>query len=726
MLDEIKKLINRNKWKDVFKFYIKNKIKFDKEIVNGNNIVHLAAINNLHSIINYVIKKSPDIFLIGNMYGNTPIHIMAIYGYYDLLKLCLQKNSKFANLVNNSNKTILHLLKNSPETILWIIKNIKNINYDTVDGNKRTLLLYMIKKINDKEDIYYQIVKNLMKQKIDLKVPKIMPPLHYAILLNHKDIVEILLEYSKDIINYHNSDHLTPILFAVNKNNLEIAKILLDHGANINYHGPEGDKNLINISLLKGNDDMVKLLLKYKINLDKYNRNIETPLHIAFSLDRKISSEIIATLIYDGNMNIQNIKGDMPLHFFMKKYNWKNYNIFLSRKDLDIFKKNSNDKDPLYYLDTSEISTFMDFLAKSFLSKLKKEDIKNYGLERCYDDKDINNKLCIESIKKYIMKHKSPYPTKDNRNKILKKINHIDGIDTNYGKFNSNILHNMIYTVLMLDKYSQLSIPYQHYIYDKVITEKSNISWLSMNNLSSRILNIYTEVFYELVPYLILWKNKNEYYLDKHLNIYIQNALKDSKIRFIFLKLTIISSHNSTHANILLFDKQKKILERFEPYGVIPYLDNGELDEYIKKHFKKIFNKFTYLGPKDTMNNISFQIISNDANDNVKKLGDPLGYCLAWTYWYIELRLKNPDIKPNILIKKAIDKIRNGKANKNIFIDFIRNYANKLDQMKNKLLLKAGLKKNQIYDMILTDRERKMVIKKLVSILNKKIGIKNI
>ena len=47
----------------------------------------------------------------------------------------------------------------------------------------------------------------------------------------------------------------------------------------------------------------------------------------------------------------------------------------------------------------------------------------------------------------------------------------------------------------------------------------------------------------------------------------------------------------------------------------------------------------------------SFQILSNDDSNYTKKLGDPIGYCLAWTLWYLEQRIGNPDINLDNLLK---------------------------------------------------------------------------
>ena len=40
------------------------------------------------------------------------------------------------------------------------------------------------------------------------------------------------------------------------------------------------------------------------------------------------------------------------------------------------------------------------------------------------------------------------------------------------------------------------------------------------------ILSMYFKNFYEIAPYLILWHNKNLYYYDKNVNIYIKKLLK--------------------------------------------------------------------------------------------------------------------------------------------------------------------------------------------------------
>ena len=74
--------------------------------------------------------------------------------------------------------------------------------------------------------------------------------------------------------------------------------------------------------------------------------------------------------------------------------------------------------------------------------------------------------------------------------------------------------------------------------------------------------------------------------------MYIKQLLNCNKINFIVFKLTII--HNTlSHANIIIYDKIHKILERFEPYGFISVIDNSNLDDFIWNRIGRKIKKYT-------------------------------------------------------------------------------------------------------------------------------------
>ena len=158
-------------------------------------------------------------------------------------------------------------------------------------------------------------------------------------------------------------------------------------------------------------------------------------------------------------------------------------------------------------------------------------------------------------------------------------------------------------------------------------------------------------------------------------------------------------------------------MERFDPYGAIPYLKADKMDKLFEEKFREIINKpnFKYLSPSQYMGKVSFQLLSNDSSIDVKKLGDPHGYCLAWTFWYLEMRLQNPEVHPKKLVEMSVDKIKatRKKDSKNPFIDFIRNYAFELTESKNKVLKEFGIKKDQLYDLVLEPEVEHQISQKI-------------
>ena len=172
-------------------------------------------------------------------------------------------------------------------------------------------------------------------------------------------------------------------------------------------------------------------------------------------------------------------------------------------------------------------------------------------------------------------------------------------------------------------------------------------------------------------------------------------------------------------------------MERFDPYGDVPYLNGNKLDDiiqekigtYVDIYLKKNNKKFQYLRPRDYMTKgVSFQVISDDGNIVMKKLNDPTGYCLAWIFWYIEMRISNPDVHPKQLIQKTIKKIQKRKGDsKKTFIDFIRNYATKLDHKKNKILKRSGIKDKDLYNIVHNKRNYMKIIDTVASLFRKMV-----
>ena len=168
----------------------------------------------------------------------------------------------------------------------------------------------------------------------------------------------------------------------------------------------------------------------------------------------------------------------------------------------------------------------------------------------------------------------------------------------------------------------------------------------------------------------------------KYLNAY----LTDSK-RFIVFPFGFTCT-DSGHANYIIYDKKDKCMERFEPYGTaVTSCINKDIDKHIQTLFtEKMGNNFvnTYFQPLKIDNYTGFQT-KQSRERKFKKENDPDGFCTAWSIWYTDLRLSNPDKNRNELIYMTIIKLL---ADETSFTDFIRDYADMIVKMKTDFIEK--------------------------------------
>jgi hypothetical protein len=205
------------------------------------------------------------------------------------------------------------------------------------------------------------------------------------------------------------------------------------------------------------------------------------------------------------------------------------------------------------------------------------------------------------------------------------------------------------------------------------------------------LVDLYNNMFYNILPHVIIWRRSDMHYIDKNFVFHAKKALCGHQ-RFLMIKLTVFPNQLSTQANTIIYDKKLKKVIRFEPYGVNDIVDGDELDKKIKELFTDIAGDITYVRPSDYLSDLNWQTISHDSDNDMKVLGDPQGYCLAWCYWFIEKKLENPDIDERELMKNEfnkIDKIESSLGN--TYLIHIRSYSAKLDKLKNEFMTNIGI-----------------------------------
>lgn len=658
---------------------------------------------NKHAINNHksILSQPQSYFLQTNDIGDTTLHILAKYNHVTTIKKIITKYPTLINTTNISNETISHILFNNTEFITWTLQQ-PNTNINIIDDTNNTILTKNIQESQTKNDPSFVIIKLLLKHKADLTIPQTNPPLILCATTNKLHITKLLIDNGANP-NITNTNYINPLITSITHNNNDITNYLLTlPNIDINYSGPLNTNNPLIIAISNNNIDITNTLINKSVDLNKTNMNNETPLHIAIKYG--LSPTIIFTLLSKTDINIAATNGYTPIHLLIQNGTWKDYSEILKNKNINLFTT------PLNSFPIENITSFIDKIL------IPKYILKN----KC---KKLNKQKCKNIIKKYFLKHKSQTLPKT----IKQKITFIQNTkEQPFGTFNADVMHSMIYTMYLLKKYKNLIIPYQYFSKDKQLNDQllcdSNCVYKHNESIQG-IIGSYITYFYEISPYLILWKNKYEYYIHPDLDFHINNCFA-SKYRYIYFKITFIISDNNGHANIILYDKQKNTLERFDSYGHVPFQESNDLDVFLKSYFSELLPKFTYYTPKDIFgDSLGFQALSKDDKIYVKKTGDPTGYCLAWTIWYIEQRMQNPNIHPRDIVKKVKNNIMtNNKENKkNIFIDFIRNYSQVLTNEKIDVYKKAGINKEYNYDLVLKpgdqDKLQKYLSQTLLNII---------
>jgi hypothetical protein len=640
-MDEILNLLNNNQFDKLFKISNILEIKLEE-----NNILHLLAIRGNEKGLDYFIKQNIDI-TIGNLYGSNIIHLLFKNGFDELAEKYYKQFPELLNKFDNDLILPIFYCIDRFDVFNKCLKTMKDNKFDiytlinTVSTFSENIITRLIDLSDDKQ--YLDYIKHNIDM-INFNLPAKNPILIYSIFNNKTNCAKLFINHKKGIDIKNDNYFLLPLNVACGKNNLEIVKLLLKNDDNLTYGGVENDYLPINIAINNHLFDLLELLMDYikdYMTIDKYKNT-----YAHYIADRLIY--LFKNKFFDLERKLR-----------------KSALIFIEKSDID-------------YENNTKIT------ARQLISEYIKIKEKN-------KDNDISDVKKI--IKRKEIKDKSE---SDEEFKLIKSNKHFFT-----GLFGSAILHKIIYILYLLQKYKDLAIPsikYSEKKREQLIYEinMQNINYCKAYSIIGLLYYDTLKYLYPILPSNILWANKDLNYINPD----VFDIIKDLNQRFILLTISLIGKKYN-HANCIVIDKKNKTIRRFEPYGIDNIIDEKELDDYILTNIEKITqHKYRYYKPSEFLEKIKFQLISNDNLDEYRKVGDPAGYCLAWCIWYVELKLNNPDMEEIEMINQASDKIlKYYKKYENPYLYFIRDYARKLNDEKDKILKKMKINKNDIYDV---------------------------
>jgi hypothetical protein len=657
---DFKKIINI-KNKENLNNFISNKPIFQK-----NYLFHyLIELNNLDGL---KLKKWP--IYIENNDGLNGFHIASrVVSDLQILEYLIENYPEYIYNRNLKRETFANYLPIDQFTQL--IKKYPKLDWDDLIINSSV----------NKNELFKSIILNLSYNKLlkFLQVYKIKPTdtnnyLHGIVksnLLSSDEKIKILDEYSEQDLNIKPiNDGTGLIIIALDNNDEKIVDYLLNRNIDLNYY-----------TFVKTNSPLT-LALYYDImnNNNLFSRKIFDKLKI-------IDPEFLTTF----NNNLNNIthsclilrQNRNQLMDMTTKINYTELEI-LKYYDSSLWNQLNIDKvTPLELLVELDYNIYSNIIIDNkiainpeIISKLKENYVSSKKWLNLFEKQPVYNEPKDE-----IIIDDSKY--------------------SHYTLFQSKFKDIGIFTLYLNDKYKELLIP--------------NTQIYMINNLTFENTFPFSDDLIakeSVFPWIISYYSNTEYYIHPYLNnlINAERHNKDKRFGIVFLSLTY---DQVLHANVLIYDFKNLTIERFEPYGNTSLIEN-EVDDLLEEELTWSTG-LKYLRPKDFLPFAGFQTISDETNLINTKAGDFGGFCLAWCIWYIETRIKNPNIDPKTLVLKIINKLNKMEYK---FSEHIRNYSNKINEQRIKYIKKIGIDEKDISNLYLTNDNDSVLTKYLIKKYN--------
>lgn len=685
--------LKKNKWDNVDKIITNNLKEINFNIpINNIYLLELILINNKYKILDKIIQT--NIFFDIYDIDNNPILFIPIkYIYIDCLKILLNHKKigmSIFDIKNNYGLNIIlySLIKNNYDILKLI--NTTNFLYDITDNNNNTIYHYIAKYSSLENAKLFKIDNNIINNQNNYGESC----LHVAINFNNNDIIKWILNNSNINLNIKDYKYeLTAIHYAIinNKTHLfDLKKI------DLNVQDFKG-RTYIHYLIMNNELSILNKISNNKINFNLSDIKGYTPLHILLLSSKYYNNKnILQKFIEHTNLNLQDNNGNTCLYYLIYNNLWQDYINILKKKKLDIFIYNIENIQLINIIPSQEYDIFFDLIINSFYHILQTkqyiyQDYLNFcktknsvsEFKKLYPNlynkiiikNNVNNisNICYEIIKYYINKNKISIPEK--KNKICIKLN------------KPKYLSFVPYTGSNIDILCGLY--HLEYNFNNV---KTSITSQFINN--NNLFNYYSSI--GNLNYIN--KNGQDFYnieiiWDKQVLIFPENFnslfLNLSK-RFLIIPIGI-EINLGNHSNILIYDSQLNIVERFEPNGSSSpagyYYNSSKLDELLKLELNKYIQNYNFLSPKEYLPKIGFQMYENLENKK-KKIGDPGGYCSSWSLWYASIVLKYPDINRQKLILKLIYTIKKSQI---AFKDYIRYYTNDIIKIRNEIFINSDI-----------------------------------
>ena len=604
-----------------------------------NNIKLMKKIIKLDNAIFYTVQQDVIDGLINVFRHDEIIKFIKLFPLKEQKKI-FEKEMQYTNWINlfieSCNKRQLLEFMEFP------------LSYSFAFDQSYILKSYMLGslKIVDRYD-EKNFIKTLKKSKkfIDENKNNISPLSEIDVKKFNEEIYTTYLKYFPNGLIQCDKYNYNALSYIMQHNSIKFFNFAMQYikKHNRNDHNFFNLVNTFIIAIITNNEYFVTELLKFpNLDLNIHDNNKMTPGHLILEKTCTISDETKSLILEKtNNINNINLNGDTLLNLICKKGFLVKYKNILKTKICDPYIKDLDGKTPIYYCNNIEL--FAKIVTQGFIFNSHKLQFDNKCLPKLLN-MNMYDKIykCIKNEFDNVIKNK--YEFDKRLSIVIPKESY-----TPHPLYTSNDIDNYIYIYYYIEKHNV----------------KTFIKTSDLNNTFSNFIGL-----------TIRWQNnKNNNGIDD-----LKQQLGTISDGIYFIDVTIINTRG-THVNGIIIDANKKKVIYFEPYG---FFDNENID-ILHKKLRKICKtaKYAYYSPESYMTITSFQPLSKERNINEMIPGDPAGFCVAWTLWFLEVYVNNPKSELKELVEESIKEIIYSKKT---FKQYIRSYSNKLAQYKFKYL----------------------------------------
>ena len=237
--------------------------------------------------------------------GDTPLHVAAIYGRPEAIKLLLGAGADI-NITNNNGETSLLWAagNNKTEAMKLLIEAGANLN---IANNNGETPLHLATRNSETEamKLLAGAGANLNITNIDGNTPLLLAAIH-----DRLEVMKLLMGAGANL-NIADNNGNTPLHLAAINGRPEAMKFLAEAGANLNIANNSGNTPL-HVTAINGRPEVMKLLMAMGVDLNIANKYSNAPLHLAAMYGRPEAMKFLAEA--GANLNIADNNGDTPLH----------------------------------------------------------------------------------------------------------------------------------------------------------------------------------------------------------------------------------------------------------------------------------------------------------------------------------------------------------------------------------------------------------------------------